>query len=108
MAAEFDIGNYISALRCSGTAGLLAEHGLSGVARRMTCRRTNLRHLAQYLGQATTAAIYCFQNGTYEAVMAARVQQRCEMMRVLLGAGQWLDQDREVTDLGKYTMTFPT
>jgi len=51
--------------------------------------------------------IYCYQNGTYEEVMAARVQQRCEMMRVLLGAGQWLDADREVKELDKYIMHFP-
>jgi len=51
--------------------------------------------------------IYCFQNGTYEEVMAKRVQQRCEMMRVLLGAGQWLDEGREMEDLSKYEMTFP-
>jgi hypothetical protein len=29
------------------------------------------------------------------------------MMRVLLGAGQWLDEDREVKDLDPYRMTFP-
>lgn len=51
--------------------------------------------------------IYCYQKGTYEQVMAARVQQRCEMMRVLLGAGQWLDEDREVKELDPYRMTFP-
>jgi superfamily II DNA/RNA helicase len=51
--------------------------------------------------------VYCYQKGTYEQVMAARVQQRCEMMRVLLGAGQWLDEDREVKELDLYRMTFP-
>jgi len=51
--------------------------------------------------------VYCFQNGTYEQVMATRVQQRCEMMRVLLGAGQWLDADREIEELDQYRMTFP-
>jgi hypothetical protein len=51
--------------------------------------------------------VYCFQSGTYEEVMAKRVQQRCEMMRVLLGAGQWLDEDREVEELDDYLMTFP-
>lgn len=51
--------------------------------------------------------VYCFQRGTYEQVMAARVQKRCEMMRVLLGAGQWLDQDKEITELDTYRMTFP-
>ena len=42
---------------------------------------------------------YCFQDNTYEAAMAQRVQQRCEMMRAVLGAGQWLDADHEVRDL---------
>ena len=51
--------------------------------------------------------VYCYQKGTYEQVMAGRVQQRCEMMRVLLGAGQWLDEDREVKELDRYLMTFP-
>jgi len=39
--------------------------------------------------------------------MADRVQQRCEMMRVLLGAGQWLDEYCEVKELDRYLMTFP-
>ncbi len=51
--------------------------------------------------------VYCYQKGTYEQVMAARIHQRCEMMRVLLGAGQWLDEDREVKELDSYRMTFP-
>jgi superfamily II DNA or RNA helicase len=51
--------------------------------------------------------IYCFQKGTYEEVIADRVQQRCVMMRVLLGAGQWLDEDREVKELDQYLMSFP-
>ena len=51
--------------------------------------------------------MYCFQKGTYEAVMAKRVQKRCEMMRVLLGAGQWLDEDVEVEQLDRYCMKFP-
>ena len=51
--------------------------------------------------------VYCFQKGTYEAEMAKVVQKRCEMMRVLLGAGQWLDEDRDVKDFERYSMTFP-
>jgi ERCC4-related helicase len=51
--------------------------------------------------------IYCYQTGTYEETMARRVQQRCEMMRVLLGAGQWLDADEEVEVLKEYEMSFP-
>ncbi|GAB7526784.1 helicase-related protein [Paraburkholderia sp. 2C] len=51
--------------------------------------------------------IYCYQAGTYEQTMARRVQQRCEMMRVLLGAGQWLDAEQEVEELERYRMSFP-
>jgi superfamily II DNA or RNA helicase len=51
--------------------------------------------------------IYCYRKGTYEEVMAERVQRRCDMMRVLLGAGLWLDQNREIRDLKKYEMKFP-
>jgi superfamily II DNA or RNA helicase len=51
--------------------------------------------------------IYCYQAGTYEETIARRVQQRCEMMRVLLGAGQWLDADQEVGLLKEYEMSFP-
>jgi hypothetical protein len=29
------------------------------------------------------------------------------MMHALLGAGTWLEQDREVVDLDRYRMTFP-
>lgn len=58
-------------------------------------------------GKEKVVVVYCFQKGTYEQVMAKRVQQRCEMMRVLLGAGQWLDEDREVKELDKYKMSFP-
>lgn len=58
-------------------------------------------------GREKVTVVYCFQRGTYEEVIAERVQQRCEMMRVLLGAGQWLDEDREVKELDRYRMTFP-
>lgn len=51
--------------------------------------------------------IYCYQRGGYEEVIAARVKRRCEMMHALLGAGTWLEQDREVQDLDRYRMTFP-
>ncbi len=51
--------------------------------------------------------VYCFQKGTYAQVMADRIQKRCVMMRVLLGAGQWLDADREIEELDQYRMTFP-
>jgi SNF2 family DNA or RNA helicase len=51
--------------------------------------------------------IYCYQRGGYEEVIARRIKQRCEMMHALLGAGTWLDQDREVDNLARYRMTFP-
>lgn len=51
--------------------------------------------------------VYCYQEGGYEETIARRVKQRCEMMHALLGAGTWLEQDREVDDLDRYRMTFP-
>lgn len=73
------------------------EQRIGRVHRLGGCRKANEK----------VTVIYCYQKGTYEQVMAARVHQRCEMMRVLLGAGQWLDEDREVQELDPYTMTFP-
>jgi hypothetical protein len=29
------------------------------------------------------------------------------MLRVLLGAGQWLDEDTDIADAERYGMTFP-
>jgi hypothetical protein len=51
--------------------------------------------------------VYCYQEGTYEAHMVKRVQERCKMLRVLLGAGQWLDEDQEIGDVDRYRMSFP-
>ncbi|BAU49571.1 hypothetical protein SVA_3023 [Sulfurifustis variabilis] len=51
--------------------------------------------------------VYCYEEGSYEETIARRVKQRCEMMHALLGAGTWLDQNREVDDLERYRMTFP-
>lgn len=51
--------------------------------------------------------IYCYQKGTYEESIASRVQTRCEMMRALLGAGQWLDVDRDIREISSYMMEFP-
>ena len=51
--------------------------------------------------------VYCYQEGTYEALMAKRVQERCKMLHVLLGAGQWLDQDEEIERVERYRMWFP-
>jgi Type III restriction enzyme, res subunit/Helicase conserved C-terminal domain len=51
--------------------------------------------------------VYCYQKDSYEELIAERVKRRCEMMHTLLGAGTWLDQDREVDDLQRYCMTFP-
>ena len=51
--------------------------------------------------------IYCYQKDSYEELIAERVKRRCEMMHALLGAGTWLEQDREVGGLERYCMTFP-
>ena len=51
--------------------------------------------------------VYCYQKDSYEELIAERVKRRCEMMHALLGAGTWLEQDREVDDLQRYCMTFP-
>lgn len=51
--------------------------------------------------------VYCYQQGSYEEMIAARVKQRCEMMHALLGAGTWLEQDREVGGLSRYRKSFP-
>ena len=51
--------------------------------------------------------IYCYQTGTYEESMVARVQERCRMMRALLGAGQWLRDEIEIREMDRYVMTFP-
>lgn len=51
--------------------------------------------------------IYCYQTGTYEETMVARVQERCRMMRALLGAGQWLRDEIEIREMDRYPMTFP-
>ena len=46
--------------------------------------------------------VYCYQKGSYEELIAQRVKRRCETMHALLGAGTWLDQNREVSDLERY------
>jgi Helicase conserved C-terminal domain len=39
---------------------------------------------------------------TYDEVIYRRAQKRAEMMAILLGAGRWLDEEREVSNLGRY------
>jgi len=39
---------------------------------------------------------------TYDEVIFERAKKRANMMAILLGAGRWLDQDREISDPGRY------
>ena len=39
---------------------------------------------------------------TYDEVIFQRAQKRAEMMAILLGAGRWLNEEREVSNLGRY------
>jgi superfamily II DNA or RNA helicase len=41
---------------------------------------------------------------TYDEVIFQRAQKRAEMMAVLLGAGHWLDHEKEVSNLGRYSI----
>ncbi len=75
----------------------LIEQRIGRVHRIGGCRRT----------KEPVEVVYCYQKGGYEETIARRVKQRCEMMHALLGAGTWLDRDREIDDLDKYRMTFP-
>ena len=54
--------------------------------------------------------LFVFQPNTYEERIAQVVQQRCEMLRILLGAGQWLAGAREeqssLSRLDKYRLDF--
>ena len=50
---------------------------------------------------------YCFQSNTYSEHIKRRVEARCRMMQVLLGAGRWLDAEQEIDALGPYRMSFP-
>ena len=99
--------------------------GQEGIDLHRYCRRVvlydltwNPAHMEQRIGRVhrlggshsaleKIEVVYCYQEGTYEAQMAKRVQDRCKMLRVLLGAGQWLDQDKEISDVERYQMSFP-
>lgn len=99
--------------------------GQEGIDLHRYCRRVvlydltwNPAHMEQRIGRvhrlggAHSSArkievVYCYQEGTYEAHMVKRVQERCKMLRVLLGAGQWLDEDQEIEDVDRYRMSFP-
>jgi hypothetical protein len=99
--------------------------GQEGIDLHRYCRRVvlydltwNPAHMEQRIGRVhrlggaysqkkKVEVIYCYQRGTYEEVMARRVQERCKMLHVLLGAGQWLDRDQEIDDVEQYRMSFP-
>lgn len=53
---------------------------------------------------------HAWQLGTYEEYMAQVVEERVEMMRVLLGAGEWLSDSPEtqekISELKKYFLDF--
>ena len=54
--------------------------------------------------------LFVFQPNTYEERIAQVVQQRCEMLRILLGAGQWLagapEEQSSLSRLDKYRLDF--
>jgi hypothetical protein len=54
--------------------------------------------------------LFVYQPKTYEARIAFVVQKRCEMLRVLLGAGQWLaevpEEQDNLSNLEKYRLDF--
>jgi superfamily II DNA or RNA helicase len=50
---------------------------------------------------------YCYQSGTYSEYIKRRVEARCRMMQVLLGAGEWLNNEQEIDALAPYKMSFP-
>ena len=99
--------------------------GQEGIDLHRYCRRVvlydltwNPAHMEQRIGRVhrlggahsatkKVEVVYCYQEGTYEALMAKRVQERCKMLHVLLGAGQWLDQDEEIERVERYRMWFP-
>lgn len=53
---------------------------------------------------------YAHHPGTYEERIAGVVKDRCEMLRVLLGAGQWLvntpEEHQRILDLERYHLDF--
>ena len=60
--------------------------------------------------QKPIEVIFVYQPKTYEARIVHVVQKRCEMLRVLLGAGQWLaevpEEQGNLSDLEKYRLDF--
>ncbi len=104
---------------------IATPRGQEGIDLHRYCRRVvlydltwNPAHMEQRIGRVhrlggnhsaarKVEVVYCYQEGTYEAHMVKRVQERCKMLRVLLGAGQWLDEDQEIEDVDRYRMSFP-
>lgn len=104
---------------------LASPKAQEGIDLHRFCRRVvlydltwNPAHMEQRIGRVhrlggahsdrnKVEVVYCYQEGTYEAHMAKRVQERCKMLRVLLGAGQWLDEDTDIAEAERYSMTFP-
>ncbi len=54
--------------------------------------------------------VWAWVPGTYEEYMARKVRERMEMMKVLLGAGEWLaaspEEQETVADLERYRLNF--
>jgi hypothetical protein len=54
--------------------------------------------------------VWAWVPGTYEEYMARKVRERMDMMRVLLGAGEWLaaspEEQEAVVDLDRYRLDF--
>jgi hypothetical protein len=54
--------------------------------------------------------VWAWVPGTYEEFMARRVRERMEMMKVLLGAGEWLaaspEEQESIADLEEYRLDF--
>jgi hypothetical protein len=54
--------------------------------------------------------VWAWAPGTYEEYMARKVKERMEMMKVLLGAGEWLasspEQQQTIVDLDAYQLQF--
>jgi hypothetical protein len=54
--------------------------------------------------------LWAWVPGTYEEYMAQKVRERMEMMKVLLGAGEWLaaspEEQGTISELERYRLDF--